>query len=93
MQILQSFLKNKINALIGGAWPYLNGSLHLGYVAALLLGDILSRYRLIGLSLNEWCEVATLSTELNNVVLLYERIDMKKIEDEIRKVEDVHKRI
>lgn len=29
---------------IGGAWPYANGSLHLGHVAALLPGDILARY-------------------------------------------------
>lgn len=30
--------------LIGGAWPYANGSLHLGHIAALLPGDIISRY-------------------------------------------------
>ncbi len=30
--------------LIGGAWPYANGSLHLGHVAALLGGDIIARY-------------------------------------------------
>lgn len=30
--------------LIGGAWPYANGSLHLGHAAALLPGDILARY-------------------------------------------------
>ncbi|MBO1623789.1 methionine--tRNA ligase [Bacillus arachidis] len=29
---------------IGGAWPYANGSLHLGHVASLLSGDILARY-------------------------------------------------
>ncbi|MBE1445719.1 methionine--tRNA ligase [Paenibacillus sp. OAS669] len=29
---------------IGGAWPYANGSLHLGRVASLLPGDILARY-------------------------------------------------
>lgn len=29
---------------IGGAWPYANGSLHLGHVAALLPGDILARF-------------------------------------------------
>ncbi|MGH7442967.1 MAG: methionine--tRNA ligase, partial [bacterium] len=29
---------------IGGAWPYANGSLHLGHAAALLGGDILARY-------------------------------------------------
>ena len=35
--------------LIGGAWPYANGSLHLGHIAALLPGDILARYfRLTG---------------------------------------------
>jgi len=30
--------------LIGGAWPYANGSLHIGHIAALLPGDILARY-------------------------------------------------
>ncbi|PYF08998.1 methionine--tRNA ligase [Ureibacillus chungkukjangi] len=30
--------------LVGGAWPYANGSLHLGHIAALLPGDILARY-------------------------------------------------
>lgn len=29
---------------IGGAWPYANGSLHLGHIASLLSGDILARY-------------------------------------------------
>ncbi|MGX9133897.1 methionine--tRNA ligase [Rummeliibacillus sp. JY-2-4R] len=29
---------------VGGAWPYANGSLHLGHIAALLPGDILARY-------------------------------------------------
>ncbi|WP_028553132.1 methionine--tRNA ligase [Paenibacillus sp. UNC451MF] len=29
---------------IGAAWPYANGSLHLGRVASLLPGDILARY-------------------------------------------------
>lgn len=29
---------------IGGAWPYANGSLHLGHAAALLPGDILARF-------------------------------------------------
>ncbi|UNC92088.1 methionine--tRNA ligase [Candidatus Contubernalis alkaliaceticus] len=38
-----------MNILIGGAWPYANGSLHLGHIAALLPGDILARYyRLTG---------------------------------------------
>ncbi len=32
------------NILIGGAWPYANGSLHIGHVAALLPGDVLARY-------------------------------------------------
>lgn len=32
------------NILIGGAWPYANGSLHLGHIAALLPGDVLARY-------------------------------------------------
>jgi methionyl-tRNA synthetase len=34
----------KMNVLIAGAWPYANGSLHLGHVASLLPGDILARY-------------------------------------------------
>jgi methionyl-tRNA synthetase len=33
-----------MNTFIGGAWPYANGSLHLGHLAALLPGDILARY-------------------------------------------------
>lgn len=33
-----------MNIFIGGAWPYANGSLHIGHVAALLPGDILARY-------------------------------------------------
>jgi len=32
------------NILIGGAWPYANGSLHIGHLAALLPGDVLARY-------------------------------------------------
>jgi len=35
---------NIMNILIGGAWPYANGSLHLGHIASLLSGDILARY-------------------------------------------------
>jgi len=30
--------------LIGGAWPYANGSLHIGHVAGLISGDVLARY-------------------------------------------------
>ena len=30
--------------LIAPAWPYANGSLHLGHVAALIGGDFLARY-------------------------------------------------
>lgn len=33
-----------MNILIGGAWPYANGALHLGHLASLLPGDILARY-------------------------------------------------
>ncbi|WP_234124469.1 methionine--tRNA ligase [Clostridium hydrogenum] len=33
-----------MNILIGGAWPYANGSLHLGHIAALLPGDVIARY-------------------------------------------------
>ena len=32
------------NVIIGGAWPYANGSLHIGHIAALLPGDVLARY-------------------------------------------------
>lgn len=30
--------------IIGGAWPYANGPLHIGHIAALLPGDTLARY-------------------------------------------------
>lgn len=30
--------------LIGSAWPYANGSLHIGHVAGLLPADVLARY-------------------------------------------------
>ncbi|WP_227396023.1 methionine--tRNA ligase [Jeotgalibacillus aurantiacus] len=33
-----------MSIFIGGAWPYANGSLHVGHIAALLPGDILARY-------------------------------------------------
>ena len=33
-----------MNIFIGGAWPYANGSLHIGHIAALLPGDVLARY-------------------------------------------------
>lgn len=32
------------NIIIGGAWPYANGSLHIGHIAALIPGDVLARY-------------------------------------------------
>ena len=34
----------KMNIIIGNAWPYANGSLHIGHIAALLPGDVLARY-------------------------------------------------
>lgn len=38
-----------MNVIIGNAWPYANGPLHLGRIAVLLPGDILARYhRLMG---------------------------------------------
>ncbi len=33
-----------MNILVGGAWPYANGSLHVGHLAALLPGDVIARY-------------------------------------------------
>ncbi|WP_163101984.1 methionine--tRNA ligase [Peribacillus alkalitolerans] len=33
-----------MTVFIGGAWPYANGSLHLGHISSLLPGDILARY-------------------------------------------------
>ena len=37
------------NILVGGAWPYANGSLHIGHIAGLLSGDVIARYhRAIG---------------------------------------------
>lgn len=41
--------QNKKRIFIGSAWPYANGSLHLGHMAALIGGDIIARYhRLVG---------------------------------------------
>ena len=38
-----------MNVIIGNAWPYANGDLHLGRIAVLMPGDILARYhRLMG---------------------------------------------
>ena len=38
-----------MNIIIGNAWPYANGPLHLGRIAVLMPGDILARYhRLMG---------------------------------------------
>lgn len=33
-----------MSIFIGGAWPYANGSLHIGHIAALLPGDVIARY-------------------------------------------------
>ncbi|MCI9415159.1 MAG: methionine--tRNA ligase [Clostridiales bacterium] len=33
-----------MDILIAGAWPYANGPLHIGHLAALLPGDVLARY-------------------------------------------------
>ncbi len=33
-----------MDILIGGAWPYANGSLHIGHLAALLPGDVIARF-------------------------------------------------
>lgn len=41
--------RGKKRVFIGKAWPYGNGSLHLGHIAALLPADVLARYhRLVG---------------------------------------------
>ena len=41
--------ENKKYILVCGAWPYANGSLHIGHIAALLSGDIVAGYhRLCG---------------------------------------------
>lgn len=37
-------LNQKKNVFIGNAWPYANGPLHLGHIAALLPGDVIARY-------------------------------------------------
>ena len=38
-----------MNVIIGNAWPYANGPLHLGRIAVLLPGDIIARYhRMMG---------------------------------------------
>ncbi|MBD7910923.1 MULTISPECIES: methionine--tRNA ligase [Clostridium] len=38
-----------MNVIIGNAWPYANGPLHLGRIAVLMPGDVLARYhRLMG---------------------------------------------
>ena len=38
-----------MNVIVGNAWPYANGPLHLGRIAVLLPGDVLARYhRLMG---------------------------------------------
>ncbi|HOQ75069.1 MAG TPA: methionine--tRNA ligase [Thermoclostridium sp.] len=33
-----------MKVLIGGAWPYANGSLHIGHLSSLIGGDVLARY-------------------------------------------------
>lgn len=33
-----------MNILIGSAWPYANGSLHIGHIAGLLPADVIARY-------------------------------------------------
>ncbi len=34
----------KKRILVAGAWPYANGSLHIGHIAGLLPGDVIARY-------------------------------------------------
>lgn len=33
-----------MNILVAGAWPYANGSLHIGHLSALLPGDVIARF-------------------------------------------------
>ena len=33
-----------MKVLIGSAWPYANGPLHIGHLAALLPADVIARY-------------------------------------------------
>lgn len=33
-----------MKVIIGNAWPYANGSLHIGRVSSWMAGDILARY-------------------------------------------------
>lgn len=33
-----------MNILVAGAWPYANGSLHVGHLAGILAGDVIARY-------------------------------------------------
>lgn len=42
-QILEMEKEMK-NILVAGAWPYANGSLHIGHIGSLLPGDVLARY-------------------------------------------------
>ena len=45
-----------MNVFIGGAWPYANGSLHIGHISSLLPGDVIARYH--RLSGNDVCYVS-----------------------------------
>jgi methionyl-tRNA synthetase len=42
--MLAKKLNNKLSIFIGSAWPYANGSLHLGHVAGFIGADFLARY-------------------------------------------------
>jgi len=37
-------MRDNMKILIGGAWPYANGSLHIGHIAGLLPADVIARY-------------------------------------------------
>ena len=70
-----------MSIFIGGAWPYANGPLHLGHIAALLPGDILARYfRLKGEDIlyvsGSDCNGTPISIRANN-----EGIQVKEIAD------------
>lgn len=83
-----------MSIFIGGAWPYANGSLHLGHITALLPGDILARYfRLKGEDIlyvsGSDCNGTPISIRANN-----EGIPIKQVADKYHsEFEDAFRRL